>query len=1195
MRISLPHSPRFLLGLAAFCICVGQSHAAPTDLSQIPIDSSVSVSPNIALSYDDSSSMSLAYLPDSVQPGLDSISTSQALCNPAYYWNGYNKIYYNPAVNYALPAVPKGFNGLPSDGVFPAGNAKFTSAPVDGFYNYLGQITDKVDLSSEYFPTIGWYEGIPVTDYHYTFNGNSFDGNTYTPCLPDAVYVKKGNDIVGIRAFYYTGPDSKNLTLTIVQNSTPADQQNFANWYSYYRTRNLMAKSSLSIAMISFSQAIRLVAQNISPVAQYINSKNFDANTKFEEFTGATRVAFFDWLYKITPSGATPNRFATARAGELFVRPLTKDAKDPFWNGRDGAESADLACRQNFHLLVTDGYWSDKGNPTINGLVKATDPGVLPDGHAYQPETPNTYAYSHQQPIPNTDDNCDYFNDVDCSPTLAEIAYHYWATDLQPGLENKVPPYFPHMSPGKTTKDDEIYFHPDNDPATWQHLVQYMVTLGVNGTLAYPDALSQIMAGSLSWPAPGFQTPAGIDDTWHAAINSRGDYINVSNTQTLVDAISKLLKEVAIARKGVSTSAATTSSSVLTAGNLAFVTGYDSSTWAGSLDAYKVDPETGKLDAAPTWSATFPAPDSRVILSSKGAGTGKGIEFKWGNLSALQQQLLDMNPDKGASDGLGQLRLDYLRGDATHEGKEFRMRAGTFGAVIDSQAVYISYPTGGYRNDFGPMAPESVDPDKSYEKFAEQNKDRLPTLYVGANDGMLHAFAAVDDPKDASIKAGKELFSYVPNTTYRNLGMLTSESLLADFRQTVNNTPVVRDVFFGGAWHTVLIGTLRFGGRGVFALDVTNPKLTAGDAAKVLWEFDNTSPGGANLGFTYGLPNIARLAKGNAINGKETWVVLVPGGYFPSDDTPDDDDPASKRTQSSLFVLDVQTGALLTELVTPLDVPSWGLAAPVIGDYDDDQVDDVAYAGDLNGNLFRFDLHSGKVERTFTTSYTVGQPITVMPRLFPDPVTQRLIVVFGTGKYIGKQDNNLDNPAVRFQALYGIRDYGESSANYPIQMDQLVSQQIQKDGIYRGVTDNPVPATARGWSLTFNEKYERVTAAAGALFNTNRAVFSIITPSKDSCAPGRTGYMLILDAANGGPADNGEPFGGNGPVDGYTRAGVNVDTPPASGIVPVVGALGGGQIVVPGVPVTGGDGRPFGAWDNLWKRQSWRDLEIPYE
>lgn len=1200
MRSFPANAPRVLLGLSAFCLCISQAHADPTDLSHIPIDSSIAVPPNIALTYDDSGSMGYAYLPDSVQDGLDVQSITEDLCSPGYYWSGYNKIYYNPSVTYDLPAVPKGMNGLPSDAVMPAGNVKFPVVPLDGYYYYLGIIPDKIDLTSEYYPTVGWYEttgGYSPKDNHGTFDGKYFDSNsgTYTPCLPDAVYLKKGDDIVGIRAFYYTGPDINNLTLTIVENSTAEDQQNFANWYSYYRTRNLMTKSSLSRAIIGFSQSVRLVAQNI-------NNPNylFNANTEFTAFTDATRVAFFNWLYRIEPSGGTPNRHALVRAGDLFTRPLTKDAKDPFWNGKSDAESKDLACRQNFHMLVTDGRWSDiTGNPPPPpGFVKATEPGSLPDGHSYTPETQYTYIYSHQEAPPNTGDGCDKYNEVDCSPTLADLAYHYWATDLQPDLENKVPPYFPHFVPGKKANDDEIYFHPDNDPATWQHLVQYMVALGVNGTLSYPDGIEPIKSGAQWWPAPGYNTPAGIDDTWHAAINSRGQYLNVSNSQNLIDAISKLLKEVAISRKGVSTSAATTSSGVLTAGNLGFVTGYDSTAWSGALDAYKLDPETGKFDLTPTWEAAIPSPDSRVILSSKSTGPAKGIEFKWDNLSAAQQLLLDANPDSGKPDSLGSLRVDYLRGDTSHEGQEFRARSSLLGAIIDSQAVYIAYPTGGYRSDFGATAPESQDPQKSYEKFAAQYKDRLPTLYVGANDGMLHAFAAVDDPQNPSIKAGTELFAYVPNAVYSNLGKYTSESFKAEFRQTVNNSPVVRDVFFGGAWHTILIGSLRFGGRGIFALDVTNPKLTPGDTAKVLWEFDNTSPGGANLGYTYGVPNIARLPKGNAINGQETWVVLLPVGYFPADDNAADDDPASKRQQSSLFVLDVQTGALIKELVTPVDnsSPSWGLAAPVVGDYDDDQIDDVAYAGDLKGNLFRFDLHSGNVERTFTAPYGEGQPITVMPRLFPDPVTQRLIVLFGTGKYIGQADNNLDNPSIRFQALYGIRDYGSGSGNYPIKPDQLVEQQIKHEGLYREVTDKPVPPAARGWSITFTDKTERVTAAAGALFNTNRAIFSIVTPSKDSCTPGRSGYMLILDAANGGPSDGGEAFGGTGPDnEGFTRVGIDVDTPPASGIVPVVAALGGGQVVVPGVPITGEDGRPFGVWDNLWKRQSWRDLEIPYE
>ena len=213
-----------------------------------------------------------------------------------------------------------------------------------------------------------------------------------------------------------------------------------------------------------------------------------------------------------------------------------------------------------------------------------------------------------------------------------------------------------------------------------------------------------------------------------------------------------------------------------------------------------------------------------------------------------------------------------------------------------------------------------------------------------------------------------------------------------------------------------------------------------------MWEFNadapdqaawsdgsTTNPGGkpSDLGYTYGQPNIGRLA-----NGK--WVVLVPGGYFPDCSKLDKPlncnsaIPAATNTFSSLFVLDAQTGKLIREIktsdsVADGSVTSHGLSSPVLGDYNDDQLDDVAFAGDLNGNLWRFDLTdpdpaNWAVTLSYKPTVDNAQPITVMPRLFPDPVTNRFMVVFGTGKYIGAVDNSSINAET--QSIYGIRDTG---------------------------------------------------------------------------------------------------------------------------------------------------------------------------
>src|SRR6185437_11889560 len=216
------------------------------------------------------------------------------------------------------------------------------------------------------------------------------------------------------------------------------------------------------------------------------------------------------------------------------------------------------------------------------------------------------------------------------------------------------------------------------------------------------------------------------------------------------------------------------------------------------------------------------------------------------------------------------------------------------------------------------------------------------------------------------------------------------------------------------------------GGRGVYALDITDP--TSFSASNVLWEFDSdmTIPSTDNcqsimgssadsigcratdLGYTVSQPNIGRLHNGE-------WAVLVPNGYFPDCGTPDTPTNDTTRCQaiaaqapkdgagnpySALFVMDAETGDMIAELKTPTvaGVTSFGLSTPVMGDYDNDQVDDVAFAGDVEGNLWRFDLQAASatgwtVSLVYKAPVQGAQSITTMPRLFPDPGTNRFMVV----------------------------------------------------------------------------------------------------------------------------------------------------------------------------------------------------------
>ena len=692
------------------------------------------------------------------------------------------------------------------------------------------------------------------------------------------------------------------------------------------------------------------------------------------------------------------------------------------------------------------------------------------------------------------------------------------------------------------------------------------------------------------------------------------------------------------------------SESVVGKQTLVFSAGYDPVDWTGYLVARQLNPDGSfgavAWDAGQTLKATVP--DSRIVVSAKfnpDGSFGGGQEFReFSRLDEAAKLLLMWPQSTNAALDTGQARIDWLRGEHTEQSSgTLRKRASILGAVVGSQPLYVAYPADGYRNRWpgdgpGREAPESTAADHpvagtgyvSYAQFVQDNRARKSVVYVGSNDGMLHAFDAsrrADGSPSAS--AGKELWAYVPRSAYDHLGELAGKDA-AVLIPTVDASPVSRDVFFPRAgsiptittagWHTIIVGGLGRGGRGVYALDVTQPGPATGKTAvnvadavgKVLWEFEAGMPavgashvgGGRNhggspadLGYTVGRPNIGRLANGR-------WVVLISSGILPecvkADAAKDCETDGATHQFSALFVVDAQTGALIAELTTPTSsagVVSYGLSSPVLGDYNDDQIDDVAFAGDGAGNVWRYDLgNSDPAQWTVKLAYqpeTPGaQSITAMPRLLPDPATNRFIIVFGTG---GRGTLPHKPGAVSTtQAVYGIRDNGRTVVG----TQNLVAQTLTEnrasgsgcDDAFRSLTRNVVPVSKDGWYFNLTAPGERVVVSAGALFDTNRVVITTSMDASQLCAGKPQGAVMIVDAATGGAGDGISLPTVAKNLDSLSikAVGGRISNPPLAGMPAVIGEIGGGTLIFPGMTLTGG--RTLSADDAVWRRRSWREL-----
>lgn len=1123
--------------------------------------------------------------------------------------------------------------------------------------------------------------------------------------------------------------------------SVPANQyQNFANWYAYYRYRNVMARSAMArvfgVIGGTTSANVRVAWQNLGNNSNFNSNSqlpltsiitNLDDSSNYSQLTagGASagtagyRHAFFNWIFNVQASNGTPSRSALKRVGNFITTNKSSSLTNPFWQPDASlpAGGQELACRQNFHMLMTDGLYNQPAVSVTGAGNTSSSNATLPTG--YLPATdPSTYttAASNSKAPTTVYGHDGWTTDSDGGSSYSDMSFYYWVNNLRSDLlashpKDFVPAYFPDQTTGVTdtaaTVDPadpgatpEVFWNPANDPATWPHLVQFAVTLGAFGNLTYSDDMDcskntnglgvgkndmcylrtgQVnSSGSAGWPRPngsGNGIAANIDDLWHAALNSRGSFFVATDPSSLVQHLADIISSI-LARAQSSTSTAV-SNSVQGSNTKGYTAGYDSGSWSGYL--YKLT-LVGNTTTAAEWDAgcaltggtfmpiapttalpprgqckvTTPPPydsaaPTRTIFTSKKSGsTLVGVPFEWSSLGSTEQTYLNLDPTTtdvdsstgqvittysvtapATNDGNGTDRVDYLRGKRGNETtptsetapRQFRIRKSILGPIIASQPTYISGPTGGHQDIYPVGSPEqaAAAPCKngltapgcnSYEKFLKTNINRRPMLYVGANDGMMHAFDAA---------TGDEVWAYVPNMLYGNgqLAQLTnpSNTLVAG----VDDTPVINDAFLttDSKWHTILIGSMRLGGRGIFALDITdqsNPASEGAAAGKFMWEFTNLND--PDLGYTYASANMGRLH-----NGK--WVVVLSSGYFPQklqvasatngkNQTPDSA-PGASSTVSHLWILDAATGALIRKIDTPSSIKSYGLSTPVLADFGDDQIDDVAVAGDLAGNLWRFDLTSTdptqwSVEAMFqtytnsspcSTTNTTGlgcEPITVMPQSFGDPATGSLIYVFGSGQYLGPKDRTASS-VLGTNHFFGVRDYGTGSGKYPMHESDLVSQTLTQDGSgVRSLTASAVPATNGGWMIPLNVSVggtnilgERNVVRAGRLVASGSAILYSLIPgaNNDPCTPGRTGAVMQVNASTGGAMTPPSTPGGSSVV------GAIVVNPPATGGGGVLSPEGGGSITVLGVSLPGANVNASLRLDGglpIWRRTSWRQL-----
>jgi type IV pilus assembly protein PilY1 len=341
--------------------------------------------------------------------------------------------------------------------------------------------------------------------------------------------------------------------------------QNFANWYTYYRSRILASRGGVSRAFAQQGEGMRVGYSTINAGWSTVDGIGTSKVVRgVRRFTGPDRTAFFDLLYdRDIPAAGTPLRQTLQAAGNYYYR---TDNRGP-WGAVPGTNdtTAHLQCRQSYSILMTDGYWNGSDpSPSVGNSDNSNGPThTAPDG--------STFQYVPADPYRDGRSN-----------TLADVAMHYWKNDLRTDLANEVP----------TSPQNEAF---------WQHMVTFGVGLGVTGSVDPQDAWDAVTNGTaISWLDPYSTNPAKIDDLLHAGLNSRGGFFSAADPETFANELSGVLDAI-VARVESSATASAASTAVLQSDTMLYTAGFRSGDWSGMMLAYDILP--GGVLGGVAWDA----------------------------------------------------------------------------------------------------------------------------------------------------------------------------------------------------------------------------------------------------------------------------------------------------------------------------------------------------------------------------------------------------------------------------------------------------------------------------------------------------------------------------------------------------------------------------------------------------------------
>lgn len=1135
----------------------GYGRAGPRNVSQSEIITPADSTPP---SLSDGVGMTVLPVGGTSCPGTLSLTVTCAYNEPAstryeLLSPDVNSLTYDPRIRYRLRVDSSGTTDTP--GSTAAADAAVPPQTAD-FHVYFYRNASNNNVT--------W----PGTGPDPLLTGSYFTSYTPAPGLlisgattgrPYPRTVGSGTDGLGPFPRFINRTDCNGGAATGGTCSLPEERKNYAIWKKYHSNRLDLVKTGLGLAFDQIGPTMRLGWGTIFDM----NGGNL--HTGVSLFNSSQKVAFYSWLYSRNVTwGGTPNLGAVDTMGKYFSRTDNKGpwatTPDPTSTGSailstsTGDQRTDrkthLTCRRSYGMLITDGYYdgtTSVGN--VDSTAQPTITGSSSTGAAL------TYTYNGTtRPYPGGGSN-----------TLADIAMKYWVTDLRPGLtsdntndgiDNRV----------KTVADTVVggVISKRGNESFWQNMSLYGVGLGVVGTLAQTEGaagtvlenirnnvanINNAGASVTGWPTAAQFTEESIDDLWHGTINGRGRMLSAKNSDTLADGVEGMLADI---NKDTSSQSGVAASTVsLVSSTKKYTPSYTTGAWTGNITSTELDnsgaetcinwrvvgsaTSTGTPGASPYIPPTCSA--SNVTYNNILAHGSRNI-YAWngsgyGNFNSANSYVT-ANVVGGTNSNL----INFLRGDQTNEDtatvtRTYRQREFLLGDIVNSTPSFIQ----GALDMKYDRLPSGTYGQAQYAAFLTTKAARPEgVLFAGANDGMLHGF------RDSN---GAEAFAFVPKGVMPNMHLLASRSY--NHQYYVDGPTVEVDACLTGgsactSWSNLLLGTLGAGGKGVYAIDVTTltPGATMGlGASNIKWEITAADTGFANLGNI-----LTEVQTGLTMSGH--WVAVFGNGYYGADG------------KAYLYVVDLSTGALVagSSPIAAGSATSNGLGGVrlVYNDNDTDRRIIGAYAGDLKGNMWKFDLKDSNPASwrlgingaaLFTSTASPTQPITAAPTVVKHPNNDGSVVVaFGTGKLFDSAPNDFGNTDV--QSLYGVWDtvpFGSATTGSNLSgtstlVLQTISAAVSGSNViasaagvtstttvnYYSVSTNPIVwTTKRGWYINLTNLGQRVIYSLETLIGRYAAV-DTVSPSNlstDPCATTGTAkaWNYVIDMVTGGGVTGG--------------------------------------------------------------------------